>query len=451
MKYVPSANILIFALLFISAPLLLQAQDDYSSGDVLIRGGNLLTITQGDLENTDILIMDGKIVEIGQNLTADEGVPVIDATGRYVMPGIVDAHSHVGLDAVNEATNPITAEVAIADVINPYDIALYHALAGGVTVSHAMHGSANVIGGQNQTIKHRYGTLNPSDLVMEGAPRTIKFALGENPIRVHGEGYNTVPNTRMGVETVIRQGFDAALNYREDWEEYRQKSERGEIAIPPSYNKRHEVMLDILDGKILIHCHSYRSDEIYMLMNVCRDYGIDQLIFQHVNEGFKVAPELAEFGAMASVFSDWWAFKFEVYYSTAYNTTILAQNGVITSVNSDSRELIRHLYLEAAKAQRYGQLNDNETLKLITLNPAIQLGIDHRVGSLDIGKDGDIAIFNGHPLSIYTIPEYTFVDGKMYFNRDEDPADMRVHIDAEEEFESYLELKSGRGDHDCMH
>lgn len=437
------------ALLFASANIFTQSE--FQSGSVLIKNGHLLTISDGELEETDLLIIDGKISEIGKNLTAPDGVPILDVSGRYVMPGIVDAHSHVGLDAVNEATNPVTAEVEIADVINPYDIALYHALAGGVTVSHAMHGSANVIGGQNQTIKHRYGALDPKDLIMEGAPRTIKFALGENPIRVHGEGNNTVPNTRMGVEAVIRQAFDEALNYRQAWKEYRENSEKGIVGKPPAFNRRHEAMLDVLDGNILIHCHSYRSDEIYMLMNICRDYGIDQLIFQHVNEGFKVAPELADFGAMASVFSDWWAFKFEVYYSTAYNTTILAQNGVITSVNSDSRELIRHLFLEAAKAQRYGQLDDNETLKLITLNPAIQLGIYHRVGSLEVGKDGDVAIFENHPLSIYTIPEYTFVDGIMYFNRFEDPEDMRLMVDAEEEFESFLELKSGRGDHDCLH
>lgn len=437
------------ALLF--SALITLAQGDFHSGSVLIKNGNLLTITGGNLQETDLLILDGKISKIGPNLTAPEGVPSLDVSGRYVMPGIVDAHSHVGLDAVNEATNPITAEVEIADVINPYDIALYHALAGGVTVSHAMHGSANVIGGQNQTIKHRYGAMDPRDLIMEDAPRTIKFALGENPIRVHGEGYNTVPNTRMGVEAVIRQAFDEALNYKKQWEEYHESKENSAASKPPSYNRRHEAILDVIDGKILIHCHSYRSDEIYMLMSICRDYGIDQLIFQHVNEGFKVAPELANFGAMASVFSDWWAYKFEVYYSTAYNTTILAQNGVITSVNSDSRELIRHLFLEAAKAQRYGELDDNETLKLITLNPAIQLGIDHRVGSLEVGKDGDLAIFNNHPLSIYTIPEYTFVDGKMFFNRFEDPEDMRIIVDAEEEFESFMELKSGRGDHDCLH
>lgn len=442
--------LLISALLLLAIPIS-WGQSQYQNGNVLIKGGTLLTITNGDLENTDLLIQDGKIVEIGRNIEVPSGTSILNAEGKYVMPGIIDAHSHVGLDAVNEATNPVTAEVEIADVLNPYDIALYHALAGGVTISHAMHGSANVIGGQNQTIKHRYGTHNPEELIMEGAPRTIKFALGENPMRVHGERSRILPNTRMGVEAVLRQSFDEAIRYRKAKEKHLQNTEEGILSKPPSFSPRKEALLDILDGHIIIHCHSYRSDEIYMLMNVCRDYGIEKLVFQHVNEGFKVAPELAEFGAMASVFSDWWAYKFEVYYSTAFNTSILSKNNVVTSVNSDSRELIRHLYLEAAKAQRYGQLSDSETLKLITLNPAKQLGIDHRTGSLEVGKDGDVAIFNNHPLSIYAIPEFTFVDGIMYFNRFEDPEDMRVSIDIEEDIQHYMELQSGRGDHECLH
>ncbi len=446
-----SIKINLILLLLIACSSLSWSQVETPVGSILLKGGNLITVSGDDLYETDLLIIDGKITEIGEGLSAPEGVEIKDVSGKYLMPGIVDAHSHVGLDAVNEMTNPVTAEVRIADVINPYDIAFYHALAGGVTVSHAMHGSANVIGGQNQTIKHRYGHHHPEALLMEGAARTIKFALGENPIRVHGEGFTTIPNTRMGVEKVIRNAFDEALEYRKEWERFTAAVEAGETPLPPQYSERHEAILEVLNGEILIHCHSYRSDEIYMLMNVARDYDIDQLIFQHVNEGFKVAPELAEFGAMASVFSDWWSFKFEVYYSTAYNTTILSQNGVITSVNSDSRELIRHLYLEAAKAQRYGQLDDNETLRLITLNPAIQLGIEDRVGSLEVGKDGDVAIFNAHPLSIYAIPEYTFIDGVKYFDRYEDPEDMRMVIDIEEDLNHFMELKSGRGDHDCLH
>ena len=205
--------------------------------------------------------------------------------------------------------------------------------------------------------------------------------------------------------------------------------------MAPAYNLRMETLADILDGKILIHCHSYRADEILMLMNVLKDFGVNKICFQHVNEGFKVAPELAAFGASASVFADWWAYKFEVYYSTAYNAAILTKNGVVTSINSDSDELIRHLYHEAAKTQKYGGLTDDEALKLITLNPAIQLGIDTRVGSIEQGKDGDIAIFDGHPLSVYAIPQYTLVDGKVVFDRKNDPADMRLDVDPDEKFD----------------
>ncbi|MFM2394243.1 MAG: hypothetical protein RLZZ546_2225 [Bacteroidota bacterium] len=404
-------------------------------GSLLIKGGNILTITQGNKDKTDLLIQNGKIVKIAKDIPAPPGTKVIDAKGMYVMPGIIDAHSHIAIDVVNEASHPVTAEVNVGESINPYDISIYQALAGGVTISHAMHGSANAIGGQCQTIKHRYGMHNPAAFKMEGAPRTIKFALGENPIRVHGEGQGIVPKTRMGVEQVFRTSFNDALDYKKKWAEYKS----GQVKLAPEYSYRLETLVDILDGKILIHCHSYRADEILMLLNVLKDYKISKVCFQHVNEGFKVAPELASFGATASVFADWWAYKFEVYYSTAYNAAILTKNGVVTSINSDSEELIRHLYHEAGKTQRYGGLSDDEALKLITLNPAIQLGIESRVGSIEIGKDADIAIFNNHPLSIYAIPQYTIVDGKVYFDRANDVADMRLDIDPEEKTNTFYE------------
>jgi len=316
---------------------------------------------------------------------ATSSTKVVDAKGQFVMPGIIDAHSHIAIEAVNEATNVVTSEVWVGDALNSHDVAIYRALAGGVTISHAMHGSANAIGGECETIKHRYGSLDPAEMRMQGAPRTIKFALGENPMRVHGEGRGIMPRTRMGIEQVFRRAF--------------------------------------------------AEGQLYM------------------DEGFKVAPELAEFGAMASVFSDWWAYKFEVYYSTAYNASILSKNGVITSINSDSRELIRHLYHEAAKSQRYGSLTDNEALRLITINPAIQLGIDDRVGSLEVGKDGDVVIFDKHPLSIYAIPQLTIVDGIVRFDINNDGDDVRVDVDPEEEYPtSYTESESThQHDHDsCM-
>ena len=407
------------------------------TGSVHIKNATVLTITNGVLENADVTITNGKITGVGKGLATPGGARVIDASGKFVMPGIIDAHSHIALDAVNEATNPVTAEVWTGDVLDPLDVGIYRALAGGVTATHAMHGSANAIGGQCETIKLRYGTYNPDDLKMKGAPRTIKFALGENPMRVHGEGVGIVPRTRMGIEHVIREAFSQARDYMDAQDAGRN----------PDYDLRMETLADILRGEIIIHCHSYRADEILMLMEVCKDFGVKRLVYQHTNEGFKVAPELAEFGAMASVFADWWAYKFEVYYSTAYNAAILTRNGVVTSINSDSGDYIRHLYHQAGKTQRYGGLTDNEALRLITLHPAIQLGIDDRVGSLEKGKDGDVAIFSAHPLSVYAIPEMTIVDGIVEFDRAADDADQRMAVDPEKADDMYLDYEH---DHRCM-
>ncbi len=436
---------IIFACLGYLTPLSMLASEPPKKGSVVIRNGTLLTITSGQKEATDLWIENGVIKQIGVDLNVPSNVPVVDASGKYVMPGIIDAHSHIALESINEATSPITAEVQMADVVNPFDISIYRALAGGVTISHAMHGSANAIGGQNITLKHRYGTYSPTGLIMEEAPRTIKFALGENPTRVHGRGKNLQPKSRMGVEAVIRNGFEEAKQYAQKWEAY--KSGKNDSQGPPIYNLRLETLKDILDGKIIIHCHSYRADEIYMLIELCKEYGIDKIVFSHVNEGFKVAPELAKYTMGASVFSDWWAYKFEVYYSTAYNAAVLVRNGVLTSVNSDSGEVIRHLYHEAGKSQKYGDLSDEEALSLITINPAIQLGIDQWVGSLEVGKHGDLAIFENHPLSIYAIPEMTIIEGVTYFDRSEDEADQRLKVNPTEKIEPvYLHQET----HNCM-
>ena len=422
------------------------AQD---KGNMLIKNGTVLTVTKGTLTETDVLVKDGKIAQIGKSIPAPQGVKVVDATGLYVMPGIIDAHSHIAIDGINEATSPVTAEVSEGDVVNPLQISVYRALGGGVTAVHAMHGSANAIGGQCETLKLRYGTFDGDAMKMEGAPRTIKFALGENPTRVHGGGNNIVPRTRMGVEFVIRKSFSDAKKYMEDWDAYnKNKLVKGFRGAPPVYNLRLETLAEILKGNIIIHCHSYRADEIFMLLKVCKDFGIKRLVFQHVNEGFKVAPELAAFGAMASVFSDWWAYKFEVYYSTAYNAAILTKNGVVTSINSDDAEMMRHLYHEAAKTQKYGQLSDDEALSLITINPAKQLGIDSRTGSLEIGKDADITIFKNHPLSIYGVPQFTIVDGIVLFDRANDPADMRLMVDPKQNIDEPTFIEKGRDN--CM-
>jgi len=419
-------------------------------GSMLIKGGTVLTITKGTLESTDVLIKDGKISQIGKNIAAPAGVKVVDATGLFVMPGIIDAHSHIALDAINEGTNAITPEVKTGDAINPFQISIYRALAGGTTSSHSLHGSANSIGGESETIKHRYGTFDPEVLKFEGAPRTIKFALGENPTG-HGRRNNEQPQSRMGVEFVIRKAFSEAKQYSEAWDKYnKDKTVKGFRGTPPAYSMRLETLADILKGNIILHCHSYRADEINMLLKVCKDFGVKKLVFQHTNEGFKVAPELAAAGAMASVFSDWWAYKLEVYYSSAYNAAILVRNGVVTSINSDDAGLIRHLYHEAAKTQKYGGLSDDEALSLITINPAKQLGVDARVGSIEVGKDGDIAIFKNHPLSIYGVVQYSIVDGLVRFDREKDAADMRLMLDPKADIDATVLHEAGHHHDNCM-
>ncbi len=428
----------------------LVAQAQIQKGNLLIKNATVLTVTKGNLESSDVLVQNGIITQIGKNLTAPAGVSTLDATGKYLMPGIIDAHSHVGLDVVNEGSAPITSEIRMKDVVNPTEIGIYRALAGGVTVSHAMHGSANVVGGQNATLKHRWGSMDPADVIMQDAPRTIKFALGENPTRVHGRGNGIQPRSRMGVEAVIRNGFNEAIQYKKAWETYQlAKNQKGNTTPPPAYSERLQTLADILDGKIIIHCHSYRADEIYMVINVAKDFNIKKLVFQHTNEGFKVAPEIAEYTMGASVFADWWGYKMEVYYSTAFNAAILQKNGAITSINSDSAELIRHLYHEAAKTQRYGGLTDEEALAMITINPAKQLGIEDKVGSIEIGKQADLVIFEGHPLSAYAVPQMTFVDGVKYFDRKADREDQRQWVAATEMVEPIF-LRANEEAHRCM-
>jgi imidazolonepropionase-like amidohydrolase len=430
----------LFALLLgflLTGPALAQSEGPPRPGpgrdapdDWLIRDATVLTVTNGTIEDGDILVRDGDIARVETDLSAPSGVTVYDASGEYVMPGIIDAHQHFALTNVNEATNQVTAEVGVGDVLDPYDIGLYRGLAGGVTAAHVMHGSANPVGGRNETIKLRYGVTDPAALKMQGAPRTVKFALGENPTRVYGEGRDQQPRTRMGVEQVIRDALRRAQRYHEA----KQAHQNGTRARPPAHSERLEVLADVLRGEVIPHVHSYRADEIVMFMTVLEDFGVEDVVFQHVNEGFKVAPELAAFGddgAGASVFSDWWAYKFEVYYSTAYNAVILANNNVRTSINSDIPGEQRDLYLQAAKTQRYGALSDTQALSMITINPARQLGIADRVGSIEVGKDADLAVFSEHPLSVYTKPQRTYVDGVVRFDHERDPDDMRLRVDPE--------------------
>jgi imidazolonepropionase-like amidohydrolase len=394
----------------------------HTGGTFFLKGATLLTVSHGTIENGDLLVKDGRIAAIGPGLTPPEGVTVIDGAGLFVMPGLIDCHSHAAIEGgVNEGTLSIVPEVRIRDEVDPKDRTIWLALAGGTTTMNLLHGSANVIGGQNAVVKMRYGRP-AADMLFEGAPRGVKFALGENPKQSNfgGGGFDRArrfPATRMGVEAALRRAFTRANDYREEWKEYAAAKSRGEERLEPRRDQRLEALVDIMEGRILVHSHCYRADEILMLMRVAEDFGFRIRTLQHVLEGYKVADEIARHGAGPSTFSDWWAYKLEAYDAVPYNAALLALAGTRCSLNSDSADLTRRLYHEAAKTLRYGNVDEQEALAQVTLNPAWQLGIDARVGSLDVGKDADLAVFNGHPLSVYSRCELTFVDGECYFER----------------------------------
>lgn len=400
----------------------------------LIRNATVLTVSRGTLANTDVLIRNGKIAAVGQNLNAPDGARVVDATGKFVLPGIIDAHSHTMMDgSVNECTKSVTSMARTQDVLNPSAINIYRALAGGTTSALLLHGSCNAIGGLSATVKFKWG--HPAaDFVFPGATPGIKFALGENPKR---SNFNVpglqarYPATRMGVEETIRDAFTRARDYKKDWDEYRAGTARGEKnLISPRRDLELEPLVEVLEGKRYVHSHCYRADEILMLINVADEFGFKIRTFQHVLEGYKVATEMARHGVAGSAFADFWGYKMEAYDAIPYNAAIMTRNGVNVSLNSDSDERARRLNIEAAKMMRYGGLTEAEALKLVTLNPAIQLGIDGRVGSIDVGKDADLAIWNAHPLSVYAHVEHTFVDGELLFDRQADIA-RRPKLEAE--------------------
>ena len=396
------------------------------SNVTLIKNATILTITHGIIEHGSILVRDGKIAEVGANVAAPAGAAVIDATGEFVMPGIVDCHSHIAVEgSVNEGSVSVSSMANIADVLNPADPDIYRDLSGGVTVANVLHGSANSIGGQTEVIKLRWG--QPADkLVFEGALPGIKFALGENPKRSNGFNPGQTPRypaTRLGVEETIRDAFNRAKQYKASWDEYNKRKAAGETnLISPRRDVTLDPLVEVLEGKRYVHCHSYVSDEILMLIRVSHEFGFKVRTFQHVLEGYKVADELAKEGIGASTFSDWWSYKLEAYDAIPYNAALMTQKGVVVSVNSDDAEEAQHLNQEAAKSIKYGGLTPEQAIKMVTINPAMQLGIDKRVGSIEKGKDADFAIYNHDPLSVYAVVQKTIIDGKVYFDRDKDIA-----------------------------
>jgi imidazolonepropionase-like amidohydrolase len=393
---------------------------------ILIQNATILTVSHGAIEHGSILIKDGKIAEVGPSVKTPKDAQVVDAAGQFVMPGIIDCHSHIAIDGnVNEGSISVSSIANIADVLNPDDIAIYRDLAGGVTTANVLHGSANPIGGQTIVIKLRWGQP-ASKLPFEGAVPGIKFALGENPKHSNFGARGTAaryPATRMGVEETIRGAFAEARDYKSEWDVYNKRVAAGEKnVIPPRRDLRLEPLVEVLEGKRYIHAHCYREDEILMLLRVAKEFGFKVRTFQHVLEGYKVADEIAASGAGASTFSDWWAYKFEAWDAIPYNAALMTRRGVIVSVNSDDAEEATHLNQEAAKSIKFGGLSHDEALKLVTLNPAIQLGIDKRVGSIDPGKDADLAIYNHDPLSAYAVVQKMLIDGRVYFDRQQDLA-----------------------------
>ncbi|MFG6449758.1 amidohydrolase family protein [Roseateles sp. BYS180W] len=385
---------------------------------VLLRGATLWTsTTAGRLPEHDLLLRDGKIAAIGKNLPAPNGAQVVDARGLHITPGLIDAHSHVAINGgVNEASNSVTAEVRIGDVIDATDVNLYRQLAGGLTTANVLHGSANTIGGQSQVIKLRWGQ-DAEGLKFVGAEPGIKFALGENVKQSNwGDNSKRYPKSRMGVEQLLRDAFRQAEQYRSQWAEWRQ----GKRKVEPRKDLQLDTLVELLERRRAIHIHAYRADEMLMFIRLAQEFGLKVAAFQHVLEGYKVAPEIAQLGAGASTFSDWWAYKMEVKDAIPYNAAMMSRAGVLTSFNSDSNELARRLNTEAAKAVRWGGMAEEDALALVTINPARQLGVALRTGSLEVGKDADVVLWSGHPLATSSKTLQTWVDGRKLYDHETD-------------------------------
>ena len=395
-------------------------KDPLTPNAILIDNATIWTCgPKGILQDWDILFVDGKIDKIAPDISIPLGSALtIDGTGRHVTPGLIDCHSHSAASSINEGAQSVTAEVRIKDVLFSDDINIYRQLGGGLTIANILHGSANPIGGQNAVIKLRWGS-SPEGLIFKNAPEGIKFALGENVKQANWQGTGRYPQTRMGVEQVIRDAFRAAQDYRHIQKTYERNSKAKKKKVPPRKDLELEALAEILEGKRLLHCHSYRQDEIWMLTRIAEDFGFKIATFQHVLEGYKVAERLADHGAGASTFSDWWQYKYEVIDAIPYNGTLMAKNNVLVSFNSDDAELARRMNTEAAKAIKYGGLDEIEALNFVTINPAKQLKIDKWVGSLEEEKDADFVIWDGPPLSIYSKVQETWIDGTRYWSVDE--------------------------------
>src|SRR5882672_2850262 len=394
-----------------------QSEPPKKSAEVLIRNAVVMTVTHGNIQNGSVYIKDGKIAAVGKDVSTPPGATIIDAGGKYLTPGIIDSHSHIALDDdVNEATSPVTPQMMMMDAFDYQDKAIYRGLAGGVTTSLLLHGSANMIGGQAIVIKHKYGAKRDA-MLFPGAPRSIKFASGENPKRVYGSK-DQLPSTRMGNFAVQRAALVEAQDYMREWDDYEAKVKRGDKeAKPPKHDLRLEALADVLRGKLLVQIHCYRADEFLTEMAMAKEFGYKVRAFHHALEAYKVADELAAQGVAIATFSDWWGYKQEAWDAIPWNAVISMRKGVRVAIKSDSEDFARRLNQEAAKTMRYGGATEEEALKMITLNAAWIIGVDDRVGSIDVGKDADLVIWDGYPLSSYGVPDKVLIDGDVYFDR----------------------------------
>ena len=375
---------------------------------------------EGIVNEMDVLVENGKISRIGKALKFDsKNVKVIDASGMHLTSGIIDEHSHIAISkGVNESGQAISAEVSIADVVNSDDVNIYRQLAGGVTCSQLLHGSANPVGGQSAIVKLKWGEF-PENMLIQNAPGFIKFALGENVKQSNWGNFNTVrfPQTRMGVEQVFYDGFHRARIYNQEWENYLKKN-KGKSINEPRVDLELQTLAEILKKERFITCHSYVQSEINMLMHVADSMGFRVNTFTHILEGYKLADKMREHGVGGSTFSDWWAYKYEVNDAIPYNASLMHDNGVVVAINSDDAEMGRRLNQEAAKGVKYGGMSQEDAWKMVTLNPAKLLHLDDRMGSVKVGKDADLVLWTDNPLSIMAKVSKTIIDGTIYFDSD---------------------------------
>jgi len=409
---------LVLVCLLLCGALLAQQQASPTQiQDVLIKNAVVMTVTHGNIKNGSIYVKDGKIAAVGENVSAPAGVAVVDAGGKFVTPGIIDSHSHIALDDdVNEATSPITPHMMMMDAFDYQDKAIYRGLAGGVTTSLLLHGSANMIGGQAVVIKHKYG-LGRDAMLFPGAPRSIKFASGENPKRVYGSR-DQLPSTRMGNFAVQREALVQAQDYMKEWDNYEAKVKKGDKdATQPKHDLKLEALADVLRGKLMVQIHCYRADEFLNEIAMAKEFGYKIRAFHHALEAYKVPEKIAAENIAIATFADWWGYKEEAWDAIPWNAVISMRKGVRVAIKSDSDDFARRLNQEAGKTMRYGGATEDEALKMITLNAAWIVGVDDRVGSIDVGKDADLVIWDGYPLSSFAVPNKVFIDGGVYFDR----------------------------------